>query len=196
MLIGERVELRAVEPADYALLWRWLNDPEVMQYWGRPGNTESLPEVTRAEETRAASTTTRKYIIQTRDAEPIGQIDYYDLDWLQRSAWTSIMIGDPNYWSGGYGTDAMRTLLRYLFEQLGLHRVTLTVHESNTRAQRSYEKNGFVAEGVLRDWQHFNGSWVNGIIMSVLDRDFAQRSAKPDGAPARVESRPSGDVLT
>lgn len=175
MLIGERIELRAVEVADYALLWRWLNNPEVMQYWGRPGNTVSLPQVARDEEALAARDSSYKYIIQTRDAEPIGQIDYYDLDWRQRSAWTSIMIGDSEYWSGGYGTDAMRTLLRYLFEQLALHRVTLTVHESNTRAQRSYEKNGFVAEGVLREWQYFNGQWVNGIIMSVLDRDFSAR---------------------
>lgn len=175
MLIGERVELRAVEVADYALLWRWLNNSEVMQYWGRPGNTVSLAQVARDEEVLAARDSAYKYIIQTHDAEPIGQIDYYDLDWKQRSAWTSIMIGEPEYWSGGYGTEAMRTLLRYMFEQLALHRVALTVHESNTRARRSYEKNGFTAEGVLREWQYFNGKWVNGIIMSVLDRDFAAR---------------------
>ncbi len=172
MLIGERVELRAVETDDYALLWRWLNDPEVMRYWGRPGNTVSLAQVTRDEEALAGRSTTHKYIIQTLEGDPIGQVDYYDLDWVQRSAWTSIMIGQRDYWSGGYGTDAMRTLLCYLFEQLALHRVTLTVHESNTRAQRSYAKNGFVAEGVLREWQYFDGQWVNGIIMSVLNRDF------------------------
>jgi len=174
MLMGEKVNLRAVEPADFELLWRWLNVPDVMLYWGRPGNTESMPEVARREGEQATRGNSRKYIIETKDGTPIGQVDYYDLDWQARSAWVSIMIGEQEYWSGGYGTNAMRTLLRYMFEELGLHRVTLTAHETNVRAQRSYEKNGFVCEGLLRDWAYFNGHWVNGVIMSVLAPEFAR----------------------
>lgn len=172
MLIGNLVRLRAVEPADYALLWRWYNDNAVMLYWGKPGNTVTLAEVAERERAQASRGNSNKYIIQTHKNVDIGQIDYYDLDWRARSAWVSIMIGDPDYWSGGYGTDAMRTLLRFLFCQLGLHRVTLTVHETNVRAQKSYSKNGFVPEGVLRDWAYFDGRWTNGIVMSVLDDDF------------------------
>jgi RimJ/RimL family protein N-acetyltransferase len=177
MLSGKLVNLRAVEPADYLLLWRWLNDPEVMFFWGRPGNTESLPEVTERELAQSKRGDTRKFIVETKDAEPIGQIDYYDLNWQHRSASVSIMLGERDYWGGGYGTDAMRTLLRYLFEQLRLHRVSLTTHETNTRAIRSYHKNGFVAEGTLREWQFFDSNWVNGVIMSVLEHDFVQLSS-------------------
>jgi RimJ/RimL family protein N-acetyltransferase len=172
MIRGERVNLRAVEPTDYPLLTRWLNDPDVMIHWGRPGNTVSHEEVESAERAEASRPNSRKYIIETRDRAPIGQIDYYDLDWQNRSAWVSIMIGDPEFWSGGYGTDAMRALLNYLFRQLALHRVALTAHESNERALRSYAKNGFVREGTLRDWAFFDGGWVNGVMMSVLRDDF------------------------
>jgi RimJ/RimL family protein N-acetyltransferase len=66
----------------------------------------------------------------------------------------------------------MRALLGYLFMQLDLHRVALTAHESNVRAQRSYAKTGFVLEGRLRDWAFFDGQWVNGVVMSVLKDDF------------------------
>lgn len=172
MLIGDRVRLRAVQPSDYPLLAQWLNDSRVMLYWGRPGNTVSVAEVARLEETEAARGNSRKYVIEVDGDRAIGQIDYYDLDWRVRSAWVSILIGDEEYWSGGYGTDAMRTLLRYLFDQLALHRVTLTVHESNARAQRSYEKNGFVREGVMRDWAYFDGHWENGVVMAVLEGDY------------------------
>lgn len=172
MIRGTRVNLRAVEPSDYLLLARWLNDPDVMVNWGRPGNTLSLQEVEQSERSQAARSNSRKYIIETSDGTPIGQIDYYDLDWQNRSAWVSIMIGEPEYWSGGYGTDAMRALLGYLFRQLDLQRVALTAHESNVRAQRSYAKNGFVAEGTLRDWAFFDGTWVNGVLMSVLKDEF------------------------
>ena len=173
MLVGTRVRLRAIEPSDYPLLFDWVNDPSVMVYWGRPGNTQSLAQVIEEEERQAARNNSRKYLIETCDKRKvIGQIDYYDLDSIARSAWTSIMIGNAEYWGGGYGTEAMRILLHYLFNQVGLHRVALTVHESNTRAQRSYEKNGFVSEGILRDWMFFDGSYVNGVLMAVLEDDF------------------------
>lgn len=172
MLLGRLVNLRAVEPTDYVLLWQWLNDPEVTVYWGKPGNTPSLPQVERKERAQAERGNSQKFIVETKGAQAIGQIDYYDLDWQARSAWVSIMIAEQDYWGGGYGTDAMRALLQYLFCQLGLHRVALTVHASNTRAQRSYTKNGFHQEGVMRDWAYFNGEWVDGILMAVLADEF------------------------
>lgn len=172
MLHGTLVDLRAVEAYDIPTLARWFNDPEVMVYWGRPGNTLSQAEVEAREQAEASRGSSRKYIIQTKDEQAIGQIDYYDLDWQNRSAWISIMLGEKQFWSGGYGTDAVRTLLRYLFYQLDLRRVALSLHESNKRAQRSYEKNGFVQEGLMRDWAHFDDRWVNGILMAVLRGDF------------------------
>jgi RimJ/RimL family protein N-acetyltransferase len=172
MIRGKLVCLRAVEEGDYPLLARWLNNPDVMVHWGRPGNTASREEIERSERAQAARPNSRKYMIETQDGVPIGQIDYYDLDWQNRSAWVSIMIGEPEYWSGGFGTDAMRALLDYLFRQLDLHRVALTAHESNVRAQRSYAKNGFMREGTLRDWAYFDGAWVDGVLMSVIKDEF------------------------
>lgn len=175
MLKGRLADLRAIEPADYPLLARWYNRPDIMLYWGLPGNTISSAEVVRREEAEAARGNSRKYIVQTKEGEPIGIVDYYDLDWQARRAWVSILIGEESHWGGGFGTDAMHTLLRYLFRQLGLHRISLTVHESNVRAQRSYAKNGFRHEGVMQDWAYFDGHWENGILMSVLEHGF------PDG---------------
>lgn len=172
MIKGTKVDLRAVEPSDIVLIAGWLNDPDIMRYWGRPGTTLSIAEVEARETAEAARGNSRKYIIQTKAGDAIGQIDYYDLDWQNRSAWVSVMLGDSEYWGGGYGTDAMRTLLRYLFRELDLHRVALNVHETNERARRSYEKNGFASEGVLRDWAYFEGQYTNGIVMAVLKQDF------------------------
>ncbi|GAC1508886.1 MAG: GNAT family protein [Chloroflexota bacterium] len=172
MLSGQLVNLRAVEAADYAFLYKWANDAETMLYWGRPGHTVSHAEIAQRDQFEQSRGNSRKYMIDTKDGKTIGQIDYYDVDWQVRSAWTSILIGESEFWGGGYGTDAMRTLLRFLFQQLGLHRVALNVHETNTRAQRSYSKNGFQPEGIMRDWAYFDGAWVNGTLMSVLDHEF------------------------
>jgi RimJ/RimL family protein N-acetyltransferase len=173
-LAGNLVRLRSVEPSDYALLAEWYNNSEVMRYWGLPGYTVSIAEVARREEEQAARQNSRKYIVETLESRAIGQIDYYELDWRVRSASVSIMIAEPDFWGGGFGTDAMHTLLRYLFRQLGLHRVSLNVHESNERARHSYAKNGFREEGVMRDWAFFDGHWENGILMSVLESEFPE----------------------
>ncbi len=188
MLRGVLVNLRSIEPDDYRLLWQWSNNPDVMVYWGHPGNTPSLAEVTRTEADNAARGNSRKYIVETSDGLAIGQIDYYDLDWQARSASISIMIADSAHWGGGYGTDAMRTLLGYLFGELGLHRVSLNAHVSNVRAIRSYEKNGFKVEGTLRHWAYFNGSWVDGVVMSVLSHEFETLTNRP--TPKDQESLP------
>ena len=188
MLRGVKVVLRAVEPADNELIWRWLNNPDVARYWGLPGHTVSMPEIARDEEAQARRGNSRKYIVETLDGLAIGEIDYYDLEWKPRSAWVSILIGDIAYWGGGYGTDAMQTLLQYLFGELNLHRVTLTVHETNERAMRSYEKNGFVREGVMRDWAYFGGEYVNGVIMAVLAEDFLARLNETSSAASASRS--------
>jgi ribosomal-protein-alanine N-acetyltransferase len=48
------------------------------------------------------------------------------------------MIGDKAFWSRGYGTNAIPTMLRFAFDELNLHRVQLEVHEENARAIACY----------------------------------------------------------
>ncbi|NOH00793.1 MAG: GNAT family N-acetyltransferase [Chloroflexi bacterium] len=70
-----------------------------------------------------------------------------EVNWAARDSFVGIGINDREDWGKGYGTDAMRIMLRYAFTELNLRRVTLTVFEYNPRAIRSYEKAGFRREG-------------------------------------------------
>ena len=79
-----------------------------------------------------------------------------------------IFIGDKNYWSKGYGTDAMRTLLRFAFGEANLHRVELEVFAFNPRAIRTYEKAGFELEGVRKQALFREGAWHDEHIMATL----------------------------
>src|SRR5687768_7356465 len=65
--------------------------------------------------------------LKPQDALPIGRCEWEGLDRQARSAEVMILISEPAYWGHGYGTDALVTLLRYLFEVQRLHRVSLTV---------------------------------------------------------------------
>jgi RimJ/RimL family protein N-acetyltransferase len=62
-------------------------------------------------------------------------------------------------------------MVTYGLEQLALHRIELSVYAFNPRAQRAYEKAGFVVEGEQRDALRYGAEWVAAVIMSVLSTD-------------------------
>ncbi len=71
-------------------------------------------------------------------------------------------------WGKGYGTDAMRVILRYGFTELNLKRITLGVFGYNARAIRSYEKAGFTVEGRMRKALYRDGSRADIVFMGIL----------------------------
>ena len=87
----------------------------------------------------------------------------------------SIRIGDPTMRGKGYGTDAIRTLLKFIFLEIGLHRVQLRVISYNTAAIRSYEKAGFQHEGKLRDAIRRNGQYYDLVQMGLLRHEWEKR---------------------
>lgn len=63
-------------------------------------------------------------------------------------------------------------LVGHAFE-VGLHRVGLEVFDFNERARRTYEKVGFVVEGVRRDALRWDGRYHDAILMSALAHEWA-----------------------
>jgi len=63
----------------------------------------------------------------------------HKIDRLHRKAEVGIVIGEPTFWSQGYGTEAMRVVLRYGFRRARVNKISLDVLEYNTRALRTYE---------------------------------------------------------
>lgn len=59
----------------------------------------------------------------------IGLIDLGAFDWVAHQAWVGIGLGERDFWGHGFGTDAMQVLLRYVFMELNLKLVNLTVFE-------------------------------------------------------------------
>jgi RimJ/RimL family protein N-acetyltransferase len=95
-------------------------------------------------------------------------------DWGSRDAFVGLGIGDRNDWGKGYGTDAMKIILRFAFTEHNLRRVTLTVFEYNPRAIRSYEKAGFQHEGRLRGILLRDGKRWDMHYMGILHDDWTK----------------------
>jgi RimJ/RimL family protein N-acetyltransferase len=84
----------------------------------------------------------------------------------------AIGLGEADTWGQGYGTEAMDLLLGYVFNELGLYRVSLFVFDYNKRGIRSYEKNGYRLEGTLRKAHLRSGQRWDIHMMGVLRPDW------------------------
>jgi aminoglycoside 6'-N-acetyltransferase len=87
---------------------------------------------------------------------------------MYRHARIDIFVGHQ-YQDRGAGTEAVGLLARFLFEQRGHHRITIDPAAANRRAIRCYEKVGFRAVGVMRQYERGgDGHFHDGLLMDLL----------------------------
>ena len=79
----------------------------------------------------------------------------------------------------GFGTEATRLIVDYVFANLPIHRLSLDVFDFNERAAHVYERAGFVREGVLRDALYWDGEYHDSILMSILRPEWEAPRAGP-----------------
>jgi len=103
----------------------------------------------------------------------IGYAGISDISSVNQSGEYFILIGDIDYWGIGIGTEVTKSISSYGFDQLGLHRIFLTVSELNYGAVKTYENCGYRREGMLRDAAFRDGEFHNKIVMSVLSTEWA-----------------------
>jgi RimJ/RimL family protein N-acetyltransferase len=111
----------------------------------------------------------------------IGYIGLFELYKQHGDTLVAIALGEREYWGKGYGTDAMQVMLRYAFEELNLRRVGLIVFEYNSRAIRSYEKAGFIPEGVVRKTILRDGKRWDFQYMGILREEWLVNQAVEAG---------------
>jgi len=104
----------------------------------------------------------------------IGVTSLYGVKWTHGEGFLGIGLGDRQDWGQGYGTDAVRLILRYAFTELNLGRLSLDVYAYNPRAIRVYEKIGFVPEGRMRKCLNREGIRSDIIFMSILKEEWEQ----------------------
>ncbi|HEV2141047.1 MAG TPA: GNAT family protein, partial [Candidatus Dormibacteraeota bacterium] len=77
-------------------------------------------------------------------------------------------------WQGkGHGTDAIRTLARYLIDVRGHHRLTIDPAAHNMRAIKAYQRVGFKPVGLMRRYERGpSGEWHDGLLMDMLAEEL------------------------
>ena len=163
VLRGERVLLRPGRPEDAERLLRIRNEPGVLKWWGYAAIEEIREEFIEVEE---------GFVIEA-DGSVVGAIQYHEENEpMYRHAGMDIFLTTSRQ-GEGLGTEAMRLLARYLFEEHGHHRLTIDPAAENSAAIRAYERVGFRAVGIMRRYERGpDDVWRDGLLMDMLEEEF------------------------
>ena len=144
-LIGEKVILREKRLEDVPLDYQWRSDQEIATLDAAFPLRMTYEEFLRLfrDQLRYPTPGSARFGIDTQSGSYIGNCMYYDFDSLNQQAEIGIVIGDRDYWSKGYGYDAVVTLRNHLFSTTRIKRLYLHTLEWNRRAQRAFSKCGF-----------------------------------------------------
>ena len=166
-LRGTHVRLRPATLADQAVLVAIRATPEVRARWRGDDLAAELVEDLDDDDLHL-------YAIEDAGGTVIGAIQWSaEEDPDYRHASMDLYLA-PTAHGRGLGTDAVRTLVRHLFEDQGHHRLTIDPAADNVAAIRCYAKAGFREVGVMRRYERgADGTWHDGLLMELLADDGA-----------------------
>ena len=175
-IVGDEIYLRPLDMDDLDSFVMWLNDEEVRQYLSIEIPLNRIREKEFIENLYKRGEDIVLGIVTKKNDQLIGNTALGEVSSTSRCAALGIFIGDKDCWSQGYGTEALRLMLGYGFDQLNLHRIYLTVLEFNARAIHAYEKVGFKREGTFREHFYRNGKYHDVYYMGILEHEWRKQN--------------------
>lgn len=166
-LTGKQIELRAVEPEDLDLLYRWENNASLWKYGCTiaPFSRYLLKQyIEHYSADIARDNQLRLIVVKKEDRQPIGIIDCFDYDATHRRAAIGILI-DPLCTRQGFGRDALETFMRYAFEVLFLHQLYVHIPLCNTASIALFKSCGFCESGRLADWVRLPEGYTDALLL-------------------------------
>ena len=184
-LVGEKVVLREKKLDDAVEDYVWRRDSELSELDATRPISMSFSDYHRytQEELRYDSYYSVRLAVDTLDGIHIGNCMYYDINDRRQEAELGIMIGNRDYWSQGYGSDAIKTLIDYVFSYTHLTKIYLHTLEENRRARRSFEKSG------LAEVRKVKRSGRDFVRMEIITEEWLNSVKEKDSQPEESIAR-------
>ncbi len=172
LLESELVRLRALEPEDVDLLYKWENDTNVwkMSNTLAPFSRHILRQFIDSQKFDVFETRQLRLIIEERvENRPVGAIDLFDIDPYNRRAGVGILIYDKRDTCQGYASSALQLLIRYCFMVLGLNQIHCNVLSDNTSSLNLFRSKGFLTVGTKREWVRTTSGWSDEHLLQLIN---------------------------
>jgi ribosomal-protein-alanine N-acetyltransferase len=147
---GDKIKIRHKRLQDAINEYLWRQDDELSRLDASTPLTGSFQEYIHwYAEDHGYSNNSCILAIETFDGIHIGNFGCFNIDDINKQLEIGIMIGNKSYWNHGYGMDAMMTMVDHLFNNTHAERISLKTLDWNIRAQKCFEKCGFLPCGKL-----------------------------------------------
>ncbi|MBC7333862.1 MAG: GNAT family N-acetyltransferase [Actinobacteria bacterium] len=168
-IVGDRTVLRKLEEGDLQRTLKWLRDPSVNKFLSQDFSSFTQEQEFQWFNFMKNSCRDIVFAIETKDEHiHIGNCGLHKINWIQKSCELGIVIGEKNFWNKGYGSDAIRSVVSFAFNRLGISRIRLNVYQYNVRAIRAYEKCGFKKIKTLKNDHLYEGKYWDTFVMELV----------------------------
>ena len=171
-IYGKKVVLRAMELSDCKMIRQMFNDPEIEDMvvgWAFPVSDYAQVKWL---ESHYNDQRNLRFVIETPEDGAVGIATLMDIDWKNRRADHGIKLSSKERRTKGIGTDAVMAVMRYAFDELGLHRLEGSWFETNAASIGLYKKCGWVEEGIRREYVYKRGCYRDLTVVGILASEY------------------------
>lgn len=172
VLENDLVRLRALEPEDLHLLYKWENDSEIWEisHCQKPFSLFVLKQYLENAHLDIYESKQLRLVIELKDKkQAIGLIDLFDFDPFHNRAGVGILIHTKAYRQKGYASAALDVLIKYCFNSLQLHQLFCNITTCNKDSINLFCSKNFKIAGTKKEWIKSNGSWKDEHFLQLLN---------------------------
>ena len=177
---GKNIRLRAIEPSDAVSFYAWDQDSDMGRYLDRVWQPVSLESQKRWTERASAQEPGDEFffVIENQAGEMVGSISSHHCD--RRTGVFSYGVAvQADFQRRGYGSEAIRMVLRYFFEELRYQKVNVEIHSDNPASAHLHESLGFQLEGRVRRSVYSGGQFLDNLIYGMTTEEFRGSTQTP-----------------
>lgn len=174
-LEGKNIKLRAIEPSDSNLIYKWENDTSVWHAGNtiEPFSKHIIDQYVKKAHLDLFQLNQLRLMIDIKETEnfplqTIGSIDLFDIDNMHQRAGVGILIAEKEARNRGYANQALKVLINYCSEVLLLHQLYCNIDEDNEASLHLFKKNGFKITGEKKDWIRTKKGWKTEYFLQLI----------------------------
>ncbi len=179
-MIGKKIFLRAIEPSDVDLLYKWENDQTIWKVSNTiiPFSRFIIEQYVMSADQDIFSTKQLRLMIEEKNSEDrktVGSIDLFDFDAYNKRAGISILI-TKEYQKKGFASEALELVIDYAFKTLNLHQLYCNIGVDNKISLKLFNNFGFKMIGVKKDWTFYDDAWHDEFMLQLVKSDLIHKN--------------------
>lgn len=170
-IIGDNIILRALEPTDIDILYKWENNQNIWHLSNTltPFSRYILQKYIENSQHDIFTTRQLRLIISLKKTHrTIGAIDLFDFDPFHKRAGIGILIGEEIEQGKGFAKESLKTLLTYCKSTLHLHQVYCNILVNNEVSINLFKKIGFQLVGSKKQWIKVGDEFIDELLFQYL----------------------------